>query len=279
MEKDKTTKSLPETTPQTAFDIDIIKQLREFGTKMYILAILAIISLFTGGITEIFIFIFLLISLVHVKKLNGLLNDPHLRRFRKNMIFSILTSVVGILVIIVVGMIFGFYIVTIFNIPMDAEGQVIADVSSVAIDLDAFLAILTMLMVIVALSGGIMTVSFAFGIFAWKSLQDFFEMEKRMFPKGIDEEAATGSKQLKMSSILSLIVNAIVIILALISLVLIPAFLFAEGEIYDFVLSVSLFRPFWLTIMIPSFLMGLAIIASHVLMILGFFKLGRLRYL
>ena len=63
------------------------RQFEDFGIKMYVLAILSIINIFTGGIIQLVMFIIMLLSLRDIKDANLELKNENLDKYRKYIIY------------------------------------------------------------------------------------------------------------------------------------------------------------------------------------------------
>ena len=88
------------------------RQFEDFGIKMYVQAILSIISIFTGGFIQLAMFIIMLLSLRDIKDANLELGNEKLENFRKYIIYAVVVGIVGALIVIVIGVIVGFLFIS-----------------------------------------------------------------------------------------------------------------------------------------------------------------------
>jgi hypothetical protein len=253
---------------------NFIKYFEEFGAKMYILAILSVISIFTGGVIQLAMFIIMLISLKHIKQANLELNNEKLENFRKYIIYSVVIGITG-----------GILIITIISIIAVIFIQVIPGFTFVdpftAADFQQLVPLILTLSLVLLVGGfPVAVISLCFLYAAWKNLNLFLERNSGLFPDKLVYDAIDGSGKIKMSYLL-LIVN--LIIAAILVLVSIFAFPLIESIVIPLIEETT--PPIELIVVLGSIfgiigtLVGILGLVSFIFMILGYFKLADLRKL
>lgn len=248
-------------------------EMEEFGTKMYVLAILCIVSIFTGSMIQLVMFILLLISLKHIKEANLELEDVRLEKFRKNIIYAIIIGIVGGIVIIIIGVIVVWLLLqSIPGFPFSAP-LTVSEFEQLAP---------TIRILLLVLLGGIPVGAIALGLvgMGWKHLESFFEKNSGLFPNQISRESIEGSGKIGKAYLLllvSLLVGAVMVLIAFILFpqieVLIKALIAETTPSLDLViLLVAVFA-------VPGIAMGILGLISFILMVLGYFELANLRKL
>ena len=177
-------------------DNDVKRNFAQFGGKMLILAILAligfiigVISLFVaaagyvGYVIQIASLIVLILALVNIGKIAKKLNNRDLSSFRSKIILALILSFIG-------GILFAIGLAAILAIaygpdPGAWEGYVVFGI----------MALIGLVLMIV---GAILE------ILAWNDLKHFFRDNKSMFPEPIGKSAESGSKFLMIGSIFTL---------------------------------------------------------------------------
>ncbi|MFX0178216.1 MAG: hypothetical protein ACFE85_18510 [Candidatus Hodarchaeota archaeon] len=249
------------------------RQFEDFGIKMYVLAILSIISIFTGGFIQLVIFIIMLLSLSDIKDANLELKNEKLEKFRKYIIYAVIVGIVGALMIMVIVIIVVFLFISAlpgftFSAPITvSEFQQIAPLIKI---------------LLFVLLGGfpVGVVALELLMIAWKNLQIFLESNSGLFPNAVAAKAIDGSGKIKNSYLyllISLIIGAV--------LVLIAIFIFPQLEtlIIEYIQgsmpSMESLGGLIVAFAIPGIMMAILGIVSFILMILGYFNLSELKHL
>ena len=249
------------------------RQLEDFGIKIYILAILSIISIFIGGIIHFVMFIILLVSLGDIKKANLELKNEHLEKFRKYIIYAVIVGIIGALIITVITVFVAILFIS--AIP--------GFTFSSPITIPEFLQMVPLInTLMLVLLGGFPIEAVALGllIIAWKNLQMFLETNFGSFPNTVAPKAIDGSKNIKRSYLYLLIALILGEVLVLIAIFGFPQI---QTLIMDFILaippSMGLWVGFIVAIGILGFIIGILGIISYILMIIGYFELSKLKRL
>ena len=249
------------------------RQFEDFGIKMYILAILSVISIFTGGFIQLAIFIIMLLSLRDIKDANLELKNEKLEKFRKYIIYAVIVGIVGALMImIIVIMVVILFISALpgftFSAPLTvSEFQQIAPLIEI---------------LLLVLLGGFPVGAVALGLLmiAWNNFKMFLERNSELFPNNVVAKAIEGSGKIKKSYLyllISLIIGAV--------LVLIAIFMFPQIKtlIIDYIEetepSMELLGGITAAFAIPGIAIAILGITSFIIMILGYFKLSELKHL
>ncbi len=191
---------------------EVNKEFSEFGSKMLILAILALISFVLGVIAYVIpavqyvnwavlvvSIVILIIALGNIKTAGEALdNNEKLSSFRSKIIVALILALIGT-IFITVGL---ASIYAIINSGIDLG-------SPEAIQGYISFGILILIGIVVLVVGAV------FEIIAWGSLRDFFKNNLSMFPEGIGKNAETGCFLMKLGAIFNL-----TLILALIGFIL-----------------------------------------------------------
>ncbi len=249
------------------------RQFEDFGIKMYVLAILSIISIFTGGFIQLVMFIIMLLSLRDIKDANLELQNEKLEKFRKYIIYAVIVGIVGALIITVIAFIVAFLFIS--AIP----GFTFSSPITVSEFEDIAPLIRILLLVLL---GGFPVGAVALGllIIAWKRFQMFLEGNSGLFPNTVAAKAIEGSGKIKKSYLyllISLIIGEI--------LVLIAIFIFPQIEtliidlIEETTPSMELLGGVIAALAIPGIAIAILGIVSFILMIVGYFKLSELKHL
>jgi uncharacterized membrane protein len=179
---------------------EINKEFAEFGSKMLILAILALISFVLGIIAyaipavQYVNWAFLVVSIVvlilalgNIKTAGEALdNNTNLSSFRSKIIVALILALIGTIFVTI-----GYAsIVAIANGPDPG--------SPAAVQGYITFGILILIGIVVLVVGAV------FEIIAWGSLRDFFKNNLSMFPEGIGKNAETGCFLMKLGAIFNL---------------------------------------------------------------------------
>lgn len=252
---------------------NINRYFEEFGEKMYILAILSVISIFTGGIVQLAMFIILLISLKHIKEANLELNNEKLENFRKYIIYSVITGIIGGILTLIIGIIILVFLIQFVPIMPITSPLTVAEFQAIA-PLIQGLLVVGMIAVLVA------TIAIGILMSAWNNLNIFFKNYSDIFPNDITNDAIEGSGKIKNSYLLIIVSLLIGAILVLISIILFPQIIelvseWISGTTPPLELVIGLAAAF----LIPGIIAGVIGLISFILMVLGYFKLSSLRKL
>jgi cytochrome b561 len=247
----------------------VLQNFEEFGNKMYVIAILSIVSIFTMGIAQMAIWILLFISLKHIKMANEELKSEDLEDFRSKMTYALIIT----LSISIIG-----FITTLFSIfrliqsVQNISNPPDPDLSNIFVLID-FHLILLIISFIVNFTGMILL------IMAWKRLNKFFNNNSEIFQRQIAEDAIDGTNKLKNAYMLYLVGMILVIFIIIILILMIPILvsIFQRGgDTSDFQ---RIFLTMFFIFIIISLGTGAITIASFILMIIGYSKLSHLKNL
>jgi len=179
---------------------DIInREFREFGERMYIILICLILNIVVSWlvIPGIVMFIYSLLVLGNIKRINEQLNNLNLHKFRSLFISSITVIIFTgiILVIVAIPFVIGLvaYIMSI-DFTSLTEEQILALLPDILVQVGPLIII-----GIVGLS--IFFVAFILQMKAWDNLNTFFRQNTGLFPDPIAYDAIEGSKNLKTASL------------------------------------------------------------------------------
>jgi hypothetical protein len=252
---------------------NFIRQFEDFGIKMYILAILSVISIFTGGFIQLAIFIIMLLSLRDIKDANLELKNEKLEKFRKYIIYAVIVGIVGALMImIIVIMVVILFISALpgftFSAPLTvSEFQQIAPLIKILLFI---------------LLGGfpVGVVALELLMIAWKNFQMFLESNSALFPNTVAAKTIGGSAKIKNSYLYLLILLIIGAVLVLITIFIFPQI---EALIIEYIEgtipSIESLGGLIVAFAIPGIMIAILGIVSFILMIIGYFKLSELKHL
>jgi len=179
---------------------EVNKEFSEFGKKMLILAILALISFVLGIIAFtipaiqyvnwavlVVSIVILIIALGNIKTAGEALdNNEKLNSFRSKIIIALILALIGTIFVTI-----GW--VSILNIAGGPDPG-----SPGAIQGYISFGILILIGLVLLIVGGV------FEIIAWGSLRDFFKNNLSMFPEGIGKNAEIGCYLMKLGAIFNL---------------------------------------------------------------------------
>ncbi len=249
------------------------RQFEDFGIKMYVLAILSIINIFTGGFVTLVMFIIMLLSLRDIKGANLELQNEKLEKFRKYIIYAVIVGMVGALIIAVIAIIVIFLFISAipgftFSAPITvSEFQQIAPLIKI---------------LLFVLLGGLPVgaVALELLIIAWKDFQIFSERNSGLFPNTVTAKAINGSGKIKKSYLYLLIAFIIGVVLVIISIFIFPQI---EALIIEMIQETPPTMDLWVGTITALAIPGIAIvilgIISLILMIQGYFNLSELKHL
>jgi len=250
------------------------RQFEDFGIKMYVLGILSVISIFTGGFIQLAMFIIMLLSLRDIKDANKELGNEKLETFRKYIIYAVIVGIVGALTIIVIGVIVGFLFISALPGFTFSNPITVSEFQDIAPLIRILLAVL--------LGAGIPVGAVALGllVIAWNEFQVFLERNSGLFPNTITPKAIEGSKKIKKSYLYLLIALIIGAVMILIGIIMFPQI---ETLVIHFIEettpSAELLGGVIAAFAIPGIAIGILGIMSFIIMLIGYFKLSELKHL
>ena len=249
------------------------RQFEDFGIKMYVLAILSIISIFTGGIIQLVMFIIMLLSLKDIKDANLELGNEKLETFRKYIIYAVIVGIVGAMIIFVITVIIIFLFISAL------PGFTFSDPITVS-EFQQIAPLIKILLLV--LLGGFPVGAVALGLLitAWNNFHMFLERNSGLFPNTVATKAIKGSGKIKKSYLYLLISLIIGVVIVLIAFFIFPQI---EALIIDYIEgtepSMELVGGIIAAFAIPGTAIAILGITSFILMILGYFKLSELKHL
>ena len=176
-------------------NIDVRSEFCEFGKKMKIVGIMTILVIvpYIGSYLSFIGFIFGLMALGDIRNANNKLNQSSLENYRSKYITAIVIRIIST-VISVVGSFFTSnwlldFVIT-FNFAALLGG--------------AMILLVTFVLNIIAA---------AIEMDAWRSLTDFFNQKRVLFPQHIATEAADGSDKLRSAALMNILSFLIITIL------------------------------------------------------------------
>lgn len=176
-------------------DINVNNEFSEFGKKMKIVGIMTILVIIpvVGSFLSFIGFIFGLMALADIRNANNKLNQPSLENYRSKFIIAVVFRMIGS-VVSAVGL---FY-----TLPSWFD-------LSFSISFSALIAsiIPTIIGFIINLIAGILEMD------AWRSLTDFFNQHRTLFPAHIANEASEGSDKLRTAALMNILSFLIITIL------------------------------------------------------------------
>ena len=176
-------------------NIDVRREFSEFGKKMKIVGIMTILVIipYVGSFLGFIGFIFGLMALVDIRNANNKLNQSSLENYRSKYTSAIIIRIIST----AISAIGSFYtsnwvidFVFTFNISAIIGGAIIL--------------IITFVLNIIAA---------AIEMDAWRSLTDFFNQNRTLFPQHIAMEAADGSDKLRSAALMNILSFLIITIL------------------------------------------------------------------
>ena len=176
-------------------NIDVRSEFSEFGKKMKIVGIMTILVIipYVGSFLSIIGFLFGIMALGDIRNANNKLNQSSLENYRSKYISAIIIRIVST-AISAIGTFFTsnwiFDLVFTFNLSALIGGAVIL--------------LITFVLNIIAA---------AIEMDAWRSLTDFFNQNRVLFPQHIAMEAAEGSDKLRSAALMNILSFLIITIL------------------------------------------------------------------
>ena len=176
-------------------NIDVKSEFTEFGKKMKIVAIMTILVIipYVGSFLSLIGFIFSLMALGDIRNANNKLNQSSLENYRSKFITSLIFRIIST-AISAIGNFFTanwlFDFVFTFNFT-------------------ALIGGLTIFLITFVLN----IIAAAIEMDAWRSLTDFFNQNRVLFPQHIVTEAADGSDKLRSAALMNILSFLIITIL------------------------------------------------------------------
>ena len=176
-------------------NIDVRSEFSEFGKKMKIVGIMTILVIipYVGSFLSFIGFIFGIMALGDIRNANNKMNQSSLENYRSKYISAIIIRIIST-AISAIGTFFTsnwiFDFVFTFNLAAIISGAVIL--------------IITFVLNIIAA---------AIEMDAWRSLTDFFNQNRTLFPQHIATEAVDGSDKLRSAALMNILSFLIITIL------------------------------------------------------------------
>jgi len=176
-------------------NIDVRSEFSEFGKKMKIVGIMTILVIipYIGSFLSFIGFIFGIMALTDIRNANNKLNQSSLENYRSKYISAIVIRIIST-AISGIGSFFTSNWVIDFVFTFNLE----------AIISGAVILIITFVLNIIAA---------AIEMDAWRSLTDFFNQNRTLFPQHIATEAADGSDKLRSAALMNILSFLIITIL------------------------------------------------------------------
>ena len=190
----------------------VTAEFRDFGRRMNIILICYILNFIIPVIPGIIMFIYSLMVLGNIKRVNEQLNSPNLRKFRSyyitSVVLSIVTGIVTILVMIP------------FLMPL-IEYAMEMDPADPMPDINAFFDLIYPIIIIGIIGFIIILSASILQMQAWDNLNAFFRLNSNLFPDNIAQDAIEGSKNLKTANLCMILIFLIITgIIAIIYMIL-----------------------------------------------------------
>ena len=168
--------------------VDISEEFSEFGKKMKIIAIMIVLSIipFIGTILSLIGSIFAIMALSDIRKVNYKLNQSSLANYRTKYSRAIIFKIIGTVI----------------------SGAVSFYILSNPFQTGTFTVVPTIISFILSI------IAAAIELDAWRSLTDFFNQNRSLFPNYIALSASEGSDKLRsaaLMNVLSFLIITIVI--------------------------------------------------------------------
>ncbi|MEJ2248167.1 MAG: hypothetical protein P8Y70_01305, partial [Candidatus Lokiarchaeota archaeon] len=239
--------------------IDYKEEFKQFGSKIYIIGILTILTLFTLGLIQIAISILLILSLKHIKKINEGLENTFLSKFRIRILIAAVINLIGAVISVVITIFLNVFILRfgVIHYPLSAQS-----VATFWMLLRLFLFI----MIFAAILGFITGV---LNMIAWNELNNFFREKKDVFPLNISKKAIKGAVRLRKAYLFIIVVGVLVTLMT-IYLFLLP---FTVATYYGSIVHLFIII-FPIILGIVTGILGLM---SFIFTILGYFDLSNLK--
>ncbi len=176
-------------------NIDVRSEFSEFGKKMKIVGIMTILVIipYVGSFLSFIGFIFGLMALVDIRNANNKLNQSSLENYRTKYISAIVIRIIST-AISVIG---SFFTVNWYL-------NFIVYINPYVFTTSLIIIIITFVLNIIAA---------AMEMDAWRSLTDFFNQNRALFPQHIAMEAADGSDKLRSAALMNILSFLIITIL------------------------------------------------------------------
>ena len=175
--------------------INVNNEFSEFGKKMKIVGIMTVLVIipYVGSFLTFIGFIIGLMALSDIRNANNKLNQSSLENYRSKYIIAIIFRMIGS-VVSVVGSFYSFS--NLFTLSYFYNPSVF------------FLTVIPMLIGFV-----INLIAGAIEMDAWRSLTDFFNQNRNLFPANFANEASEGSDKLRTAALMNILSFLIITIL------------------------------------------------------------------
>jgi len=176
-------------------NVNVNNEFSEFGKKMKIVGIMTILVIipYVGSFLTFIGFIIGLMALSDIRNANNKLNQSSLENYRSKYIVAVIFRMIGS-VVSIVGSFYSFSIL--FNLSYFYSSPAL------------FLSFIPMLIGFV-----INLIAGALEMDAWRSLTDFFNQHRNLFPTYVANEASEGSDKLRTAALMNILSFLIITIL------------------------------------------------------------------
>ena len=192
----------------------VIREFREFGKRMNIILICLILNILLSWlvIPGIIMFIYSLLVLGNIKRINEQLNDPNLKKFRSYFIISVTIIIFTTIIIVIVMIPFIIGLVTYF-ISIDPASMASMTPEQIMTLLQEIMIYLIPIIIIAIVGLVIILIASILQMQAWDNLNSFFRQNSGLFPDNLAYEAIEGSKNLKTAALCNILFFLIITIL------------------------------------------------------------------
>jgi len=176
-------------------NIDVRSEFSEFGKKMKIVGIMTILVIipYVGSFLSFIGFIFSIMALGDIRNANNKLNQSSLENFRSKYVIAIVFSIISTAISTI-----GSFFTSAWLLDFLITFNFAALLGS------AMILLITFVLNIIAA---------AIQMDAWRSLTDFFNQNRVLFPQHIATEAADGSDKLRSAALMNILSFLIITIL------------------------------------------------------------------
>lgn len=176
-------------------NVNVNNEFSEFGKKMKIVGIMTILVIipFVGSFLSFIGFIFGLMALGDIRNANNKLNQPSLENYRSKFIIAVIFRMIGS-VVSIVGSFYTFPSLFDFSFSISIPALIMSFIPM-------FVGF------VINLIAGILEMD------AWRSLTDFFNQHRTLFPTYVANEASEGSDKLRTAALMNILSFLIITIL------------------------------------------------------------------
>ncbi|NVM17268.1 MAG: zinc-ribbon domain-containing protein [Candidatus Lokiarchaeota archaeon] len=176
-------------------NVNVNNEFSEFGKKMKIVGIMTILVIipFAGSFLSFIGFIFGLMALGDIRNANNKLNQASLENYRSKFIIAVIFRMIGS-VVSLVGSFYSFSNMLDFNYLYDFPALIMSFIPM-------FIGF------VINLIAGALEMD------AWRSLTDFFNQHRNLFPTYVANEASEGSEKLRTAALMNILSFLIITIL------------------------------------------------------------------